>query len=65
LHRLQAFQRTWTYHHKLNSEQLSYADTIAEVEEVGFYHGGDVLYKLRSVPGIWLEECLGPAAEAD
>jgi len=57
---LQEFQRTWKYHHKLNPEQLDYAGRVAEVEKVGFYHGGDVLYELRGVPGIWHEQCLGP-----
>jgi hypothetical protein len=28
------------------------------VQEVGFYHGGDVLYQLRGVPGTWHECCL-------
>lgn len=59
--RLQDFQRTWKYHHKLDSEQLDYAGRVAEVEKVGFYHGGDVLYELKGVPGIWHEQCLRPA----
>jgi hypothetical protein len=59
--RLQEFERTWKYHHKLNPEQLAYAGTTAEVEKVSFYHGGDVLYELRSIPGIWHEQCLGSA----
>ena len=28
------------------------------VTNVGFSHGGDVLYKLQRLPGIWHEECL-------
>jgi hypothetical protein len=29
--------------------------------EVGFYHGGDVLYTLDGIPGLWHEQCLvGP-----
>jgi len=62
--RLQEFKRTWKYHHKLDSEQLKYAGDIVEVEKVGFYHGGDVLYELRGVPGIWHEQCLDPTAPA-
>jgi len=42
-------------------EQLNYAGHVAEVEQVSFYHGGDVLYKLRGVSGIWHEQCLSPA----
>ena len=48
----------WKYHHKLQPEQLAHADALAEVEKVGFYHGGDVLYNLKNVPGIWHEQCL-------
>jgi hypothetical protein len=28
------------------------------VRDVGFYHGGDVLYHLDGAPGIWHEVCL-------
>jgi hypothetical protein len=63
--RLEEFQETWKYHHKLNPEQLKYAGQIADVEKVGFYHGGDVLYELRGVPGIWHEQCLSPAAREE
>jgi hypothetical protein len=62
---LQEFQRTWKYHHRLNAEQLEYAGKIAQVEKVSFYHGGDVLYELRDIPGIWHEQCLGPTSPAD
>jgi hypothetical protein len=58
---LQEFQRTWKFHHKLRPEQLNYAGEIGEVERIGYYHGGDVRYWLRGVPGIWHERCLGPA----
>jgi hypothetical protein len=60
---LQEFQRTWQYHHKLRPEQLAYAGRIAEVQSVSFYHGGDVLYELQGIPGIWHEQCLCPAAQ--
>jgi len=62
---LQEFQRTWKYHHKLDPEQLNYAGQVGKVEKVGFYHGGDVLYELRSVPGTWHEQCLGPATPSN
>jgi hypothetical protein len=55
---LQRFFDTWKYHHKLESAQLEYASRIAKVESVGFYHGGDVLYDLEGVPGIWHEQLL-------
>ena len=40
---------------------LEYADRVATVEGVGFYHGGDPLYKLESIPWLWPEQCLAPA----
>jgi hypothetical protein len=55
---LENFLKTWTLHTKLMPEQLSYADQIAEVESVGFYHGGDELYKLKGISGIWHKQCL-------
>jgi hypothetical protein len=55
---LEDFYRTWKYHHKLQPEQLGFADKIADVKSVGFYHGGDELYELDGVPGIWHEACL-------
>ena len=54
------FQRTWKFHHKLLPEQMAYAGQVAKVEKVGYYHGGDVLYSLEKIPGLWLEKCLGP-----
>jgi hypothetical protein len=61
MERLSEFMRTWKYHHKLSPDQIEYADRLAEVEKVGFYHGGDVLYNLRGVRGIWHEQCLESA----
>jgi len=55
---LRNFLNTWTLHHKLHPDQLNYACQIAEVETVSFYHGGDELYKLKGVPGLWHEQCL-------
>jgi hypothetical protein len=55
---LEEFHRTWKFHHKLNSEQLRFADEIANVKAVGFYHGGDELYELDGIPGKWHEFCL-------
>jgi hypothetical protein len=55
------FMETWQYHHKLSTDQLEYADRLTVVEDVAFYHGGDPVYKLRQIPGSWLEQCLRPA----
>jgi hypothetical protein len=58
--RLDAFLRSWNYHHGLRPEQLKYADYVTEVTNVTFYHGGAPLYELQGVPGIWHEQCLTP-----
>ncbi len=58
---LESFFQTWKLHNRLEPEQLNYANQIVEVESVGFYHGGDELYKLKGVPGIWHEQCLQAA----
>jgi hypothetical protein len=55
---LETFANDWKYHHKLQPEQMEYAGVMAIVKEVGFYHGGDVLYELENVPGIWHEPYL-------
>jgi len=57
---LEAFMRKWKWHNRLQSEQLNYADARAKVKAVGFYHGGDELYTLEDVPGVWHEQCLLP-----
>ena len=61
-HLLEDFLKTWKLHNKLKPEQLNFAEQIAEVESVGFYHGGDELYKLKNVPGIWHKRCLQAVA---
>lgn len=58
---LEDFMRTWQYHHPLEPKQLDHAGAVAKVKTVGFYHGGDVLYTLEGLPGIWHEECLSAA----
>ncbi len=52
------FLDTWKCHHELDPIPLYFAGTVAEVESVGFYHGGDELCKLKGFPGIWHEVCL-------
>jgi len=52
------FLRTWRFNHRLEREQLKFADKITKVKSVGFYHGGDELYELEGVPGTWHEQCL-------
>jgi len=58
---LERFHREWKYHNPLTAEQVDFAGETAMVDEVGFYHGGDPLYRLVGVPGVWHEECLAAA----
>jgi len=57
---LEDFMATWKYHHKLQPEQLAYAHRVVRVKEVAFYHGGDPIYTLEGIQGLWLEQCLQP-----
>lgn len=58
---LEFFMSNSKYHHKLQPEQLPYADHEASKKGVAFYHGGDPVYTLDGIPGLWLEPCLRPA----
>ena len=58
---LEKFMRSWRPHNPLSPEQLAFADKPARVAQVGYYHGGDVLYTLEDVPGVWHEVCLREA----
>jgi hypothetical protein len=57
---LERFAHEWKYHHKLLPEQMEFAGATATVKKVSLYHGGDQLYVLEKVPGIWNEPCLEP-----
>lgn len=61
---LAEFVQTWRLHNPLRQEQLTHAGKLARVRRVGFYHGGDVLYELEGVPGVWHEGCLRKAGTA-
>jgi hypothetical protein len=58
LEALEGFSQTWRYHNPLRQEQLAYAGQIGRVAKIGFYHGGDPLYELENIPGVWHEICL-------
>ena len=49
---------TYKYHHPLSPDQLEYAGQSAKVLTTAMYHGGDVLYTLEGIPGIWHERIL-------
>ena len=62
---LESFRLSWAYHHPLEAEQVGYAARAAKVVTIGFYHGGDVLYTLEGIPGIWHQQCLEHYGEKD
>ena len=55
---LQEFLDAGQYHNELEPEQLEYAGRVARVQTVTFFHGGDEIYTLEGIPGVWHEECL-------
>lgn len=55
---LETFREEWRLHNPLQPEQLEFGGQLATVADVGYYHGGDELYRLKDVPGIWHEKCL-------
>ena len=59
-HALELFRQTWNLHNPLLPEQLAFGGSRATIGSVGFYHGGDVLYVLDGIPGVWHEQCLTP-----
>ena len=58
---LERFLEEGQYHNELEPEQLGYADRVAKVKEVSFFTGGDEIYTLEEIPGVWHEECLTAA----
>jgi len=55
---LERFLEDGQYHNELEPEQLEFADRVARVKSVEFFHGGDEIYTLEGIPGVWHEECL-------
>lgn len=55
---LAAFLASWKFHNPLRPEQMAVAGRVAVVRAIGIYHGGDPLYELSDVPGVWHEQCL-------
>jgi hypothetical protein len=58
---LEEFKRSWRFHNPLIDSQMEHADVVATVRDVGFYHGGDPIYQLDGVPGVWHEQVLRSA----
>jgi hypothetical protein len=55
---LESFLEAGQYHNELEPDQLEYAGQEAKVTSVTFFHGGDEIYALEGIPGVWHEECL-------
>jgi hypothetical protein len=56
---LERYQRpSYQFHDPISDVQLGFAGRTATVATVNYYFGGDALYTLDDVPGVWLEECL-------
>ncbi|HKS81930.1 MAG TPA: hypothetical protein VJR23_10540 [Candidatus Acidoferrales bacterium] len=58
---LEEFLEAGQYHHDLEPEQVEFAGRTAKVKAVEFFHGGDEIYTLEGIPGVWHEECLSAA----
>jgi hypothetical protein len=58
---LESFLEAGQYHNELESEQLEFAGAVSKVQKVDFFHGGDEIYTLEGIPGVWHEECLSAA----
>jgi hypothetical protein len=55
---LEQFMEEGQYHHDLEPEQIAFAGAVAKVKNVEFFHGGDEIYTLEGIPGVWHEACL-------
>ncbi len=55
---LEAFARSWKLHHPLDATQIPFGGQTAKVAKSFMYHGGDILYELEGVPGIWHQQLL-------
>jgi hypothetical protein len=55
---LEGFLHTWKFNHPLRPEQLQYGGQTARVVRSMMYRGGDILYELDGIPGIWHEACV-------
>ena len=62
---LDEFRRSWKLHHPLQRAQLKYAGRLAKVARSFMYHGGDVLYDLKGIPGLWHEQLLEAGADSN
>jgi len=57
---LEQFFLTWKLHHPLVADQIPLGGQTATIKTSMMYHGGDILYELVEVPGIWHQQLLSP-----
>lgn len=55
---LEEFLEAGQYHNELEPQQVAFAGRVARVKAVDFFTGGDEIYTLEDIPGVWHEECL-------
>jgi len=55
---LEEFGKQWELHHPVTPEHLRFGGSAAVVAAVGFYQGGEAVYRLEGIPGIWHGELL-------
>jgi hypothetical protein len=56
---LDGFLSTWKFHNKLTPEHLEHAGEFAAVSNVYYYHGGNPLYVLVTMPDLlWHEQLI-------
>jgi len=55
---IESFLEEGPYHYALEPEPLEFAGRVAKVKSVEFFHGGDEIYTLEGISGVWHEECL-------
>jgi hypothetical protein len=52
------FKKSWKYHNNITNDQIEYGGQEVYVDRIGAYHGGNLLYELKDVPGVWHEQLL-------
>jgi hypothetical protein len=55
---LDEFFRSWKLHNPLQPNQMECAEMTSKVARSFMYHGGDILYELEGLPGVWHEQLL-------
>jgi hypothetical protein len=46
----------WRWHNPLDSDNLKFAGGVFAVVDIGYFHGGEVMYELQGIRGFWHED---------